>query len=1096
MRCLPLLVLAGCSFSEPAVIATEFSTRAPALADEVVPAYTLTAADGRGLRLVAIDAKAVIEGPLAFTELHLKFENTENRVREGTFAITLPQQAAISRFAMVDESGIKEAEVVAKALARRAYEDFLHRGVDPALLEKAPGNQFTARVFPIPPRATKHLVLSYSQELANDGYVLPLRGLPKIDDVSIELTVEGTKQSLREKAWHPNKDFRANVVTTPAVGHGKLVAAGFDVGAASAGDDRPQSITVLVDTSASRAAGFTRYLGKVRALVHALGVQYSGIEVEVIAFDQEARSMVRGKAIELGDRATAALAQRGPGGASDLGVAARLAKGRVVIITDGVVTAGLEGTPLDKAFAADRVDVVLAGGIRDDNVARTLARAGKRSGDVFDLDRESIADIAGGLGQAIHVDVPILVTDAVWFYPRRLPSLRAGTQVTVFAKLFEPRTSIEARIGEQVYTAPIERGTPALVERAVARAQIEELEADLVAKPTEQTRAQIEKLSLEARVISSQTTMLVLESEDDYVRYGIDRKAVTNILAIGPRGLEHQKPKFVAIANSRRVVEVPEVATTTVTYPTNFRPAGDATLTRQQAIEQARHAGILGSTSSRSTSFSATSSSTSFGDGFLESRSVSGAGAGFGAGRYRTIGKGAPRPRARRSDSPSVTIAMPSVVQGSLDKSIIKRYIKRQLAKISYCYEAELLSKPHLEGTVQVQFHIGKRGIVTSATASGVDPKVASCVASVIKQIEFPTIVDGGVQVNYPFTFRSVETSTGTVPAPERVLPPPPPPAPPAPPPRQAFGGPVAVDPAIAVDGDLARVMQAIARKDTAGALAIAKDWRTAQPGDVLAWVGLGEAYEAIGDRAAAARAYGSIIDLHPSRAEFRRFAGERLERIDDSARKLALDTYRRAAEDRPDQAHGHRLLAYALVRANDHAGAFAAILKAVEAGRGSRAEGAHAVYARDAGMIGTAYIARGAKRADVEARLGREGLALVSEPTTRFVVTWESDANDMDLIVRDAHGNEAWYSQATLPTGGKLLADVRTGWGPECFEITGKPKAAPYTLSVHYFSQGAMGYGLGLLQVVKFDGRAFAFEDRPFVITQNEARVSLGNVR
>jgi len=72
----------------------------------------------------------------------------------------------------------QEAEVVEKMLARRAYDDFLHRRQDPALLEKAPGNEFTARVFPIPPNADKHIIISYSQELRDAPYVLPLRGLP------------------------------------------------------------------------------------------------------------------------------------------------------------------------------------------------------------------------------------------------------------------------------------------------------------------------------------------------------------------------------------------------------------------------------------------------------------------------------------------------------------------------------------------------------------------------------------------------------------------------------------------------------------------------------------------------------------------------------------------------------------------------------------------------------------------------------------------------------------------------------------------------------------------------------------------------------
>src|SRR5262245_9392835 len=62
--------------------------------------WSLTASDGSGLVVARIDAKAVVEGPLAFTELHLYFHNPEHRVREGTFAITLPPGAAGSRFAM------------------------------------------------------------------------------------------------------------------------------------------------------------------------------------------------------------------------------------------------------------------------------------------------------------------------------------------------------------------------------------------------------------------------------------------------------------------------------------------------------------------------------------------------------------------------------------------------------------------------------------------------------------------------------------------------------------------------------------------------------------------------------------------------------------------------------------------------------------------------------------------------------------------------------------------------------------------------------------------------------------------------------------
>ena len=97
---------------------------------------------------------------------------------------------------------------------------------------------------------------------------------------------------------------------------------------------------------------------------------------------------------------------------------------------------------------------------------------------------------------------------------------------------------------------------------------------------------------------------------------------------------------------------------------------------------------------------------------------------------------------------------------------------------------------------------------------------------------------------------------------------------------------------------------------------------------------------------------------------------------------------------------------------------------------------------------------------------------------------------------MRDKTGEEAYFSSKTLATGGKLFADVTTGFGPECFEITGKLPAAPYEIGVHYYAQGPMGYGMGLLQIERFDGRAFTFEDRPYIIMRDDARISLGKVR
>ena len=148
--------------------------------------------------------------------------------------------------------------------------------------------------------------------------------------------------------------------------------------------------------------------------------------------------------------------------------------------------------------------------------------------------------------------------------------------------------------------------------------------------------------------------------------------------------------------------------------------------------------------------------------------------------------------------------------------------------------------------------------------------------------------------------------------------------------------------------------------------------------------------------------------------------------------------------------------------------------------------------------MIGAVYAkAVPAKRADIAAALAAHHLQIASAPSTRFILYWETDGNDVDLHVQDARGGHAWYSQPRLASGGELYADVTTGYGPECFAIAGAPTAGPYRLWVDYYAQGPMGYGMGLVEIQTFDpARGVSFDDRPFVIMNNHAKVDLGTYR
>lgn len=136
----------------------------------------------------------------------------------------------------------------------------------------------------------------------------------------------------------------------------------------------------------------------------------------------------------------------------------------------------------------------------------------------------------------------------------------------------------------------------------------------------------------------------------------------------------------------------------------------------------------------------------------------------------------------------NATVMGQTSVQGDLDKAVIRRYVRRDLDKITACYEKQLLATPALQGKVEAHFFIDASGKVTSSKAEGLDPKVAACVAMVIAQIEFPKPRGGGgVQVNYPFSFRVAGSDPPATPAA-----PPPPPVHHAAPPGNRLGTPLA----------------------------------------------------------------------------------------------------------------------------------------------------------------------------------------------------------------------------------------------------------------------------------------------------------------
>ena len=280
------------------------------------------------------------------------------------------------------------------------------------------------------------------------------------------------------------------------------------------------------------------------------------------------------------------------------------------------------------------------------------------------------------------------------------------------------------------------------------------------------------------------------------------------------------------------------------------------------------------------------------------------------------------------------------------------------------------------------------------------------------------------------------------------------------------------------------------------GALVRALAWRNDEPGDAMAVVALGEALEKRRQIGLAARAYGSLLDLYVGRAEMLRFAAGRLERLGRPGARLARQAYDRSLEDRPDHLTAHRARAFALLRSGQPARAFAALQQGFRSYPPGRFAGGIQVLRQDLGLVAAAWLrADPVARGEIMEQLAARGAQLAKRPSVRFVLSWETDANDVDLHVFDAELEHAYHGQRWLASGGRLHHDVIDGFGPELFAIE-RPRAYPYRLAVHYYDRGPMGYGMGKVEIVHHDGKGrLRFEQRPFVVMRDDAFVDLGTV-
>lgn len=158
-----------------------------------IPTIQSSSADGKDIELRDLKVNVDVIGNVATTTFDMTFYNPTTRTLEGEFNFPLAEGQTVSRYALDINGKLREGVVVEKEKGRVTFEKKVREGVDPGLLEMTAGNNFRTRIYPFSPKGTRRVVVACEQELTSSNgkrfYSLPMQTDSKIANFTLETNV-------------------------------------------------------------------------------------------------------------------------------------------------------------------------------------------------------------------------------------------------------------------------------------------------------------------------------------------------------------------------------------------------------------------------------------------------------------------------------------------------------------------------------------------------------------------------------------------------------------------------------------------------------------------------------------------------------------------------------------------------------------------------------------------------------------------------------------------------------------------------------------------------------------------------------------------
>ncbi|WP_312556513.1 VIT domain-containing protein [Empedobacter brevis] len=546
--------------------------------------------DEKSVHLQSMDVQVEIFGNLAKTTTTLVFANSSSRNLEGNLVFPLPENTTVSGYAIDMNGKLRDAVAVTKARAVEVFESIQKQNVDPGIIEKVEGNNFRTRISPIPGRGTRTIQLSYYQELKLSKsayqYHLPLDSTKKISKFNLTTKVYNStgkpqliespdgsfnfsensniyEASLSKTDFTPKNSLLINVPKTENRVESfiqKNIDGSVYFYANALVDEKPQAkvwsknIGIIWDNSLS---GLKRNHKKELELLDKFISQQKNLNIEVSLLNI---TLGKGRLFQIKNGEWSELKNYLENVTYDGGtnyakiLPTNLKADEYLLFSDGISSFGSNIFNVDKPFYA-----IASSPTSNYGVLKMIAQ--KVGGKLINLNENSVENAFKQLNVSSAQFLGIINNTAGEVYPISTNEVNNGISIAGISQYPNAKLIMMfGRNGKVEFQKELDLGKAVQnleISKIWAQSKVNVLELN-----SEQNKTEIEEIGKQFSIVTSHTSLIVLENVSDYVKYKINpptelQKEYNDLLKQGVLNKENRKADLLqnAIAKAKELKE-------------------------------------------------------------------------------------------------------------------------------------------------------------------------------------------------------------------------------------------------------------------------------------------------------------------------------------------------------------------------------------------------------------------------------------------------------------------------------------------------------------------------------------------------------------